>query len=168
MSDISVTVSSRGMEDVAYLIKKLGSIEMDKTVKNGLRAAGNVIRSGGQRRLRQRMKNPKGVTGNLLRSFRVRVKRKKPGVLVGFNSVSDTSGRMDNTGKKLRKNTGYHAHLLDRGTANRYQRRTNKFVGKVNANRFWQDTYEQDYNKAMDKIYDGVSRAIERIKTRQG
>lgn len=140
-------------EEVDYLIRNLEDFEKDKAVKVGLKSAGKVFLSGGKSRLRQSMKSgSRGVTGNLLRSFKIKVKRSKPGVLIGF---------------KQGKEGGSHAHLIDRGTNKRYWKtRKRKYVGSVVATRFWSDTEAQDYPKAMDHLYMGIERAVNRINNR--
>jgi hypothetical protein len=34
-------------------------------------------------------------------------------------------------------------------------------------NAFWGDTESQDYPKAMDKLYEGIEKAVNRINNRQ-
>jgi hypothetical protein len=140
-------------ERVVSAVNQLKDIDKDKAVKKGLGDAGRVFATGGKRRLKSRMiSGPTGVTGNLLRSFQIRVKKSKPGVLIGF-----TRG----------VNGGNHVHLVDRGTNKRYWiTRGRKYVGKVKANRFWSDTEAQDYPHAVDKLYEGVERAVIRIQNR--
>lgn len=140
-------------DEIEYLIRNLENFEKDAALKGGLKAAGNVFMSGGKSRLRQRMKRTGTSTGNLLRSFQVRVKKSKPGVLIGFRQG---------------KEGGSHAHLIDRGTDKRYWKtRGRKYVGRVTATRFWSDTEEQDYPKAMDKLYLGIEKAVNRISSRR-
>lgn len=134
-----------------YLVRSLDDFEKDKSIRSGLSSAGAVFKTGGIRRLRKSMKSgPTGFTGNLLKGFQLRVKRNKPGVLIGFN-------------KK-----GSHAHLIDRGTDKRYQlTKGGKYVGSVKASRFWTQTEAEDHPKAMDKLYQGIERAVNRINNRR-
>lgn len=139
---------------IEYLVRNLNDFEKDKAVKDGLGAAGKVFESGGKSRLRRSMKSgSRGVTGNLLRSFKVKVKRYKPGVLIGFKQGAEG---------------GSHAHLVDKGTDIRYWKtRKRKSVGRVVANPFWSDTETEDYPKAMDQLYMGIERAISKINSRR-
>lgn len=141
---------------VNYLVRNLQDFDKDKAVKDGLKDAGKVFLSGGKTRLRQRMKSgSRGVTGNLLKSFQVKVKKNKPGVLIGF---------------KQGKRGGSHSHLVDRGTKARFYKTklgNRKSVGSVKPNAFWSDTKMQDYPKAMDSLYSGIERAVNRINNRQ-
>lgn len=148
-----IEVKQINRDEVEYLIRNLADFEKDKAIKGGLAAAGSVFMSGGKSRLRQRMKRTGASTGNLLRSFQVRVKKSKPGVLIGFRQGKDG---------------GSHAHLIDQGTNQRYWKtRGRKYVGLVTATRFWSDTEAMDYPKAMDKLYLGIEKAVNRISSRQ-
>lgn len=140
--------------EVNYLVRNLEDFEKDKALKGGLKSAGKVFVTGGKSRLKDRMKSgSRGVTGNLLRSFRVKVKKSKPGVLAGFEQG---------------EGGGSHAHLVDQGTNERFWKtRKRKSVGKVKASYFWNDTETQDYLKAIDQLYDGIERAVHRINNRR-
>lgn len=142
-------------EDIIHLVNGLENLEKDKAIKEGLRKGGNIFRTGGRNRLRSSMKNSRGYTGNLLQSFHVRVKRQKLGVLIGFRR----SNRTNSIGG------GNHAHLVDEGTSNRYWKtRGRKSTGSMGATRFWSDTKILEWNKASEKIFEGVETAVERIR----
>lgn len=141
--------------EVDYLVRNLEDFEKDKAVKDGLLAAGKVFETGGKSRLKRSMKSgSRGVTGNLLKSFQVKVKN-KPGVLTGF---------------KQGKDGGSHAHLVDRGTDERFyttKKGKRKSTGKVIGNLFWSDTEAQDYPKAMDELYKGIEKGVNKISSRR-
>jgi hypothetical protein len=140
-------------DEVLYLIRNLEDFEKDKAVKHGLMSTGKVFKTGGKRRLKNSMKSGcQGVTGNLLQSFHVRLKRSKPGVLAGF---------------KHEKNGGSHANLIDKGSNERYWKTKHKSTGRIIASRFWSDTEAQDYPKAVDKLYIGIEKAVNRISSRR-
>lgn len=142
--------------EVDYLVRNLENFEKEKAVKEGLGAAGNVFKVEGKTRLRQCMKSgSRGVTGNLLKSFQVKVKKNKLGVLTGF---------------KQGINGGSHAHLVDRGTDERFYTINNgkrKSTGKVKGNLFWSDTEVEDYPKAMNELYKGIERGVDKISSRR-
>ena len=154
MNNNFIEIRQINREEVDYLVRNLQDFEKDKALKGGLKSAGNVFSSGGKSRLKRSMKSgSRGVTGNLLRSFQVRVKKSKPGVLVGFRQG---------------KEGGSHAHLIDKGTDKRYWKtKKRKYVGRVVATRFWSDTEAQDYPKAMDSLYIGIEKAVNRISNRR-
>lgn len=136
-------------ESILYLVDRLENFEKDKAIRAGLRAATSVFLSGGRRRLNQRIK--KGAQGHLRGSFATLVKRNRPGALAGFRR-----GFRD----------GNHAHLVDRGTRVRYNR-NGAHRGVMPANSFWEDTRNMDQHQAMERLYEGVQKAVERINNRQ-
>lgn len=160
MEGIQIKMIDR--EAILFLVQELEDFEKDKALRSGLAAAANVFKVGGRRRLRQRMKNPLGKTGNLLRSFTTRVKKSKPGALSGF---------------KGGKEGGPHAKWLDKGTQERFyytkKNHRKKSVGKIPGMasgfqlHFWDTTRNQDYPKAVDALYKGVERAVQRINDRR-
>lgn len=140
--------------DIEFLVRNLRDFEKDKAIRVGLREAGNIFKSGGHKRLKSRMKSgDKGVSGNLLKSFNVRLKRRKLGMLVGFNQ-----GKVG----------GSHAHLVDKGTVKRFWKtKSRKSVGQVIGNHFWYDTRSEDNPRAIDKLYTGIEEAVARITQRR-
>ena len=94
------------------------------------------------------MKSRKGVSGNLLKSFSYRIKKRKFGALVGF------------------KQTGKHAHLVSQGTRKRYTRK-GLYRGFVTGNHFWEDTRSKDTPKAMVLILNQIKASITNIKNRR-
>ena len=130
------------------MLDGLDGLERDRAVRSSLARGGRTLKLAGQKKLAARMDNPYGHTGNLLRSFTVRVKRRKPGVLVGFSS-----GREG----------GSHAHLVDLGTTMRPHPVTGT-SGRMPANWFWTDTRNQDMPRAQKEIAKGLQRFVERVK----
>lgn len=141
-------------------LQNLSKIDRDKAIKGGLSKGGEVLKRGGIKRLKKRMRSgPDGVKGNLLKSFFVRVKRNKPGVLTGF-----TQG----------KNGGNHAPLVDLGTTQRMRKSNNRRLrwrggrtGAATANYFWSETREADMSKAKTEVSKGLIMFVEKIKARR-
>lgn len=135
-------------ESIVWLVQELNDFEKDKAIRGGLSAAALVFKTIGRSNLRKRMKRPEGVTGNLLSSFTNRVKRSKPGALSGF-----------------RWPEGAHVWLVDQGTTLRQSKQHN--TGCMPALRFWEDARLQGESKAMQRLFQGVERAVQRINNRQ-
>lgn len=135
-------------EAVVYLVDQLEAFEKDKAIKSGLQAAVNVFRVRGRSNLRDRLKRPGKRTNHLMNSFTTRVKRNKLGALAGFDKW------------------GAHSHLVDLGTRKRPHPITGN-SGIMPANRFWSDAKNSEEYKAMDALYRGVERAIQRINNRR-
>ena len=158
MSQIYVT--AEGKDNIEYLIQGLDDFEKSKAVKRGLRAGAGVFVTIGKRNLRSRLKGTG--RGSLIDSFAIKVKRYKPGVLAGFRR----------SGKWIKYVTaGNHAHLVDLGTDNRWTKKTykgfNQYRGYMPANRFWSDAAVSGEQQAMNKVYEGVKRAVERLNERR-
>lgn len=130
------------------LTRELSEFDKNKAIKRGLGHAGSFIKKQGLKRLQSSMKSGKnGVTGNLIRSFVVRVKKNRAGVLIGF--------------------TAQHAHFIDLGTSERrHKKGKKKYTGKVIGNFFWTTTKRQDDNQALNKIYEGIEKTVNKIKKR--
>ena len=154
---IDVTITNKDLLD--NLVSGLSVIDKNKAIRGGLMRGGQVLRRGGIQRLKARMKSgPKGKKGNLLRSFIVRVKRNKPGVLAGFKQGEDG---------------GSHAHLVDLGTIGRMQKSKNKkrgyrggSSGRATPNYFWTETEDSDYVKALSEIQTGIEGFVEKVKAK--
>ncbi len=136
---------------LADMVKTLGNIDKDKAIRSGLRAGGMVLKSGGIRRLRRAMKSSKGVSGNLLRSFEVHVKRNSLGVLVGFHQ-----------GDKGDNKNGYHSIWVDLGTGDRTTK-SGHHTGAAKALRFWSDTRNEDMVSAQGKVIQGIEKYVDKI-----
>jgi len=129
---------------VYQAIENLNNFEKDKAVQAGLKSATALFIQAGKANLKARMKNKKGDSGTMLKSFKNKVKRAKLGALAGFSAG------------------GAQAHLLDRGTDYRFTKK-GKYRGKIIANNFWTDAIKQNEDAAIDKVYSGIERAIQNL-----
>lgn len=136
-------------EAALYLVDQLETFEKDKAIKSGLRSAVNVFRVKGRSNLRSRLLHHGKQTNHLMNSFTNRVKRNKLGALSGF----DRPG-------------GNHSHLVDAGTKRRYTK-DGRNRGIMKANKFWSDAVASEEGKAIDVLYKGVERAVQRINNRR-
>ncbi len=126
------------------MIDSLSNIEKDKAIQQGLKDAANIFIQAGKSNLKERMKSKKGDSGNLLKAFKSKLKRSNLGALAGFNEL------------------GHHGHLIDSGTEERYTKE-GYYRGKVTGNNFWHDAVDSNQNEAMDKLYDGIEKAITKL-----
>lgn len=145
MAQIQITEADR--ENIVWLVKQLDDFEKDKVIRGGLLAAAGVYKAVGRRLLKARMKRPEGVNGNLLKSFHRRVKRRRLGVLAGFNLPE-----------------GSHAHLVDQGTTLR-QTKTHD-TGMMPALYFWKDARQSDA-RAIERISEAVRKKIQQINEKR-
>ena len=149
MSEVKII----GEDRINAMLQELNDIDTNKSIKACLRKGLNILRKGGLKRLKSRMKSPSGVTGNLVKSFNVRVKKNKLGGLAGFGMVSDTDGNHI---------IARHAHLVDLGTAER-ERQNGGATGKMPALNFWTDTRNEDMDNAVGEVLKGTEQALIKI-----
>lgn len=136
-------------DSVLYLVRNLENFEKDKVIKSGLRSAVNIFRIKGRSNLRARLLHHGKQTNHLMNSFTNRVKRNKLGALAGF----DRPG-------------GNHSHLVDRGTKRRYTK-SGAYRGIMPSNRFWTDTEKTEEARALQAVYEGTQKAVQRINSRR-
>lgn len=140
----SLQVTTIGIDRVEDAVNELLDIDKDKAIRAGLRSMGNTLVTSGKRRLKIRLKDSKRDNGNLFQAFKVRVKLRRLGALVGFNYQ------------------GHHAHLVDLGTRKRLHPITGT-SGIMPANSFWTDTAKNDWQRASDRLFQTIERAKNRI-----
>lgn len=147
----AIEIKTIDRDAILHLVDGLENLEKDRAIRAGLAAAAGVFKTKGRSNLRNWMGqhgHPNGVRGNLLESFKNRVKKSRPGVLAGFEWPK-----------------GNHAHLVDRGTGLR-QTKTHD-TGIMPASHFWEDAKISEESKAMQRLYAGIEKAIQRINERR-
>lgn len=145
--DLQVDV--QGLDDILTAFNYLNDLLDKKEVRAGLRDASRMLMKQGKQNLKSRLKSgPSGVTGNLLRAFRYRIKRRNVGSLIGFDYS--------------KQGKGYHAHLVDKGTAERTTKEGYK-RGHITGNKFWTDVNTNDTDRAMNMVARAIQSAIAKI-----
>ena len=125
-------------EKVERAIANLNDIDKNKVVREGLKDAGNLFKKKGKENVKERT----GVkTGNLSKSFVIKLKSKKLGMIAGFNQL------------------GNHSWLIDRGTIERTNSKEQN-RGKIIGNNFWSDAIQNNESTAIERVYSGIERAI--------
>lgn len=145
-----------GQDRINEMLRQLNEFESNKAVKEGIRKGVNLLRRGGIRRLKERMKSPEGVTGNLLKAFQVKVKKNKLGGLAGFGMA------VDNQGGKIKV---MHAFIVDLGTKGRV-RKNGGSTGQMPALHYWTDTRNEDMDSALNEVLKGTEDAIIKIMSK--
>ena len=141
-----ITIEAVGLQHVMSELDALSKTERNRALKSGLTKGGRLLLTKEKSNLRKSMNSPGGVTGNLLSSMVVKVKRNNAGVLVGFTSK------------------GHHAHLVDRGhymVVGKSKYHTGK---KTRAYMFREKTMEQSGTAAQDKLVEGVEQMIKKYQ----
>ena len=149
MADIQIRTIDR--DAILHLVDGLENLEKDRAIRAGLAAAVGVFRTKGRSNLRNWMGqhgHPNGVTGNLLASFKNRVKKSKPGALAGFEWPK-----------------GAHVWLVDQGTG--FSQTKKHDTGIMPASHFWEDASRSEESKAMQRLQNGIEKAVQRINERR-
>ena len=151
MSEARIGAKIIGIERINRLVADLQEIDQNKAIKAGLRKGAMVFIRLGRSTLRSR--NNKH-TGNLMKSFRVRVKKRSLGSLAGFSM---------NYSRMAEEGYGSHSWLVDRGTVKRETKKKQN-RGIMPASYFWTDTKNQAGSGAIREIENGIITAVERMK----
>lgn len=140
-----------GVERIYRLVDDLRQIDQNTAIKAGLRRGANVFIRTGRQNLRAR-NNEK--TGNLMKSMRTRVKKRKLGALAGFSM---------NYSRMKEEGYGSHSWLVDRGTVKR-KTKAGYNRGIMPASYFWTDTKNEAGPAVIREIEKGIITAVERMK----
>lgn len=131
-----------GLDRVIAKVDNLDKIVSSAPVRKGLRAGARLIANAGRSKLKTLYKGYQ--TGQLERSIRSRVKRRKSGALAGFYRG---------------QGGGNHAHLVDRGTKARYTRKGH-YRGVMPANYFWTISQLTYSRQAGEMVIRGLKEAM--------
>lgn len=155
MSGFKFTVSENEYRAVLRKLEELADVDKKPVLKKAYKQGGQVLITAGKSSFLEKNKKK---TGNLYRSFTSKMKKKNGGILIGFRR-----------GIGL----GNHAHLIDRGTVDRYTKRgyyrgkiDDTTNGKTGKTFFWSEVVQMKGEDAMNRIVNAVYDAIEEIKNR--
>ena len=153
MSNGNVIIGAEivGIDRIYGLVSDLRQIDQNKAIKAGLRRGANIFIRAGRANLKAR-NNEK--TGNLMKSMRTRVKKRKLGALAGFSM---------NYSRMKEEGYGSHSWLVDRGTVKR-KTKAGYNRGIMPASYFWTDTKNEAGSSAIREIENGIVTAVERMK----
>lgn len=149
MSDIGIKIVN--IERVYALVDELKAVDRNKAIRGGMIEGARVLVRIGKNNLRSRNDEH---TGNLLQSMRWKSARNSLAVYAGF----ERSYKFE-----ALKGVGNHAHLVDRGTKDRYTKK-GYFRGKMPASYFWTDTRNEGGGEAMRSIEKGIINMVENLK----
>lgn len=149
MSDIKVEI--KNIERVYALVDDLKGVDRNRAIRSGMIQGAKVFTRLGRKNLRARNDEH---TGNLLQSMRWKSARNSLAVYAGF----ERSYKFE-----ALKGVGNHAHLVDRGTKDRYTKK-GYYRGKMPASYFWTDTRNEGGGEAMRSIEKGIINMVENLK----
>lgn len=147
--DLTVVMDSKSMIKLQLQLSRLTELEKQETVARGMREATAIIKKEGKRNLSNTYIQEK--SGKFKKSFSNRVDKKK---LKGYSGFI--------------RRKGYHgqlAHLLDRGTADRYTKK-GAYRGKMRYTGFWTKAVESKGNEALRTMAESIQKTINRLLNR--
>lgn len=149
MSDIGIKIVN--IERVYALVDELKAVDRNRAIRSGMIEGAKVLVRLGRKNLRARNDEH---TGNLLQSMRWKSARNSLAVYAGFERSYKFQAL---------KGVGNHAHLVDRGTKDRYTKK-GYYRGKMPASYFWTDTRNEGGGEAMRHIEKGIINMVENLK----
>ena len=149
MSDIKVEI--KNIERVYALVDELKGVDQNRAIRSGMIQGAKVFTRLGRKNLRARNDEH---TGNLLQSMRWKSARNSLAVYAGFERSYKFQAL---------KGVGNHAHLVDRGTKDRYTKK-GYYRGKMPASYFWTDTRNEGGGEAMRHIERGIRNMVDGLK----
>ena len=151
MSDIKVEI--KNIERVYALVDELKGVDQNRAIRSGMIQGAKVFTRLGRKNLRARNDEH---TGNLLQSMRWKSARNSLAVYAGFERSYKFQAL---------KGVGNHAHLVDRGTKDRYTKK-GYYRGKMPASYFWTDTRNEGGGEAMRHIERGIRNMVDSLKSK--
>jgi len=149
--NLTIELSKSDVIAVNKWLEKMDKVDQGNTIQSALREGAKIIMDAGKSNLATRNKTK---TGNLKKSFRIKVVKKKAYALSGFKRPG-----------------GNHSYLIDRGTDKRYTKKGyyRGSVSKGSPNRgsmFWTDAVQANGGKAVDRLMSAIYDALAKINNR--
>lgn len=158
--DMTIVLNKAEYERLVNTLDKAADVDTSPAVQKGLRDGAKAMQNAGKSNLASRNGTYRG---NLKRSFRIKVtKRKKIGsnyALSGFKR-SSRFNKVDGAGN--------HAHLIDRGTAKRW-RKDGRYTGSISkgnphtGTKFWTDAVDSEGPKALKNMVNIIENELDKI-----
>lgn len=149
--DLTFQLDKGEYERMERWLSQLSEADQKSVIQNALRTGARSLQSAGRINLANRNKS---VTGNLKKSFSIKVNKKKAYALSGFKRPG-----------------GAHAHLIDRGTKKRWTTKGyyRGSISKGTPNKgsmFWTDAVETKGPEALNKVMDAIYESLAEITRR--
>lgn len=150
--DLTIVVDEKDLAKMNALLEQYDKVDQANIIQFALKRGMEVIVNEGKSNLARRNKQK---TGNLTKSFKMTTNKKKAYSLGGFN----------------RGKGGNHAHLVDKGTLNRWTK-SGAYRGSVSkgnpqhGSAFWTDAVETKGQEGLQRLMDAIYTAISEINNR--
>lgn len=147
--DFTFVVNKADERKIQAVLNGLEGVDRAAVVQSALKSGMQTIVAQGKSNLAMRNKKK---TGNLSRSFSIKVNKKKAYTLGGFKRST----------RFKRIQGGNHSFLVDRGTGLRWTK-NNAFRGSANGSLFWTDAVESEGPKAQNRLVDAIYTEVANI-----
>lgn len=143
--NLTIELSKQDLMVANKWLSEMAKVDQGSTVQRALRQGAEIIQNAGKTNLSSRNQTR---TGNLKKSFGIKVVKKKAYALAGF-----------------KRPKGAHAHLVDRGTAKRY---TSKgyYRGAARPSYFWTDAVQMNGGEALNNLMNAIYQSLNEINRR--
>jgi hypothetical protein len=149
--ELTIELDQRDYQRAMALLQSLDKVDQHRIIQKALRTGMQDIIDAGKANLVQRNKTK---TGNLKKSFGIRVNKKK-GYAIGGH----------------KRPAGAHSFLIDRGTKERWTRR-GAYRGSVSrgnpqhGSMYWTDAVNKHGNKALGSLMNAIYQSLNEITRR--
>lgn len=152
--DFSLVLDEKSYQQVMAKLDCLTEVEKQAVITDALAEGAKLLSESGKQHLVATILHPEDSTGRLYKSMNVKVmKAKKNKGPVGYSGFKRST-------KKDKSGGGNAAHLVDRGTVDRYTKK-GYYRGKVKGSLFWTSTVQQEGDRALDKLMSAIDEALE-------
>lgn len=146
-------------QDYNALMKKLeylSDVDREAVINSALKEGTTLLTESGKQQLIATILHPETSKGRLYRSMGIKVLKatKKKGA-AGYSGFKRTT--------KKEYGGGNAAHLVDRGTVERWNRTQGHSTGRVKGSLFWTTTVQQQGPRAMDMLLKAIGEALDKL-----
>ena len=149
---LTIELDKKQLAAVNNWLSQMSNVDQGNTIQTALRQGAKVIQDAGKSNLAIRNKS---VTGNLKKSFSIKVVKKKAYALSGFRRSAPKKGTKG----------GNHSYLVDRGTTKRYTTQ-GYYRGAAKGTLFWTDAVENNGGQALNTLMDAIYKSLSDITRR--
>ena len=154
-SDFSLVLDEKDYQKVMQKLVGLSEVEQQQVITSALKEGATLLNQVGKQQLVATILHPETSKGRLYKSMQVKVmKAKKDKDAVGYAGFKRST--------KKEKGGGNAAHLVDRGTVDRYTKK-GYYRGKVKGSLFWTSTVQSQGDKALEILMEGIDKALNNI-----
>ena len=153
--DFTLILDEKDYQKVMQKLAGLSEVEQQQVINSALKEGATLLKETGKKQLIATILHPETSKGRLLKSMQVKVlKASKNKGAAGYSGFKRTT--------KKGEGGGNAAHLVDRGTVDRYTKQ-GYYRGKVKGSLFWTSTVQSQGEKALEILMNGIDKALNKL-----